>query len=96
LGADARHVAAASGVELLLDGASIPLAEGVDLELAARSGEEYELLVTVPHVLDTAVFQARFSLPLTEIGRVVAGAPGTVHIAGVPDSRLVGHDHFSS
>jgi thiamine monophosphate kinase len=72
------------------------LADGVDLELASRSGEEYELLVTAPHVLDTATFEARFRLPLTEIGRAVAGVPGAVHIAGVPDSHLAGHDHFSS
>jgi thiamine-monophosphate kinase len=96
LGADARHLATASGIELALDGASLPLADGVDLERAAQSGEEYELLVTAPHALDTAAFEARFRLPLTEIGRAVAGVPGAVHIAGVPDLHLAGHDHFSS
>ena len=96
LGADARHLAAASGVELAVEGARIPCADGVDAEGAARSGEEYELLVTVPHTLDAAEFETRFRLPLTEIGCVVAGVAGAVHIAGVPDSHLAGHDHFSA
>jgi thiamine-monophosphate kinase len=95
LAADARHLAAASGVELALDGAMIPCADGVDADSAVRSGEEYELLVTVPHELDRAAFEARFRIPLTDIGRAVASEPGIVHIAGVPDAHLVGHDHFS-
>jgi thiamine-monophosphate kinase len=96
LAADARHVAAASGVEIALDAERIPCAEGLGVELAVQSGEEYELLVTVPHMLDVSGFEARFHVPLTEIGRVVAGASGGVHIAGVSDARLTGHDHFSS
>ncbi|MGH7616770.1 MAG: thiamine-phosphate kinase [Gemmatimonadaceae bacterium] len=95
LAADARHVAAASGVVLELDGQRVPCVEGVDASAAVRSGEEYELLVTAPNALDAVAFEARFQLPLTEIGRVVAGQPGTVHIAGVPNSSLTGHDHFS-
>jgi thiamine-monophosphate kinase len=96
LAADARHLAAASGVELALDGATIPCVEGVNADAAVRSGEEYELLVTVPHDVDVSAFEARFRLSLTDIGRAVAGAPGIVHIAGVADSHLAGHDHFSS
>lgn len=95
LAADARHVAAASGVEIALDAQRIPCVEGVGVELAVQSGEEYELLVTVPHELDVRGFEARFHVPLTGIGHVVAGTPGVVHIPGVSDARLTGHDHFS-
>jgi thiamine monophosphate kinase len=60
-----------------------------------RSGEEYELLVTAPHALDGDEFESRFHLPLTEIGSAMVGTAGAVHIAGIPDSDLSGHDHFS-
>lgn len=95
LAADARHVAAASGVALALDGARIPCADGVAAVAALRSGEEYELLVTARHALDTAAFERRFHLPLSEIGSVVAGTAGGVHVTGVSDANLTGHDHFS-
>lgn len=96
LAADARHLAAASGVELRLDGARVPCVDGVEPGLAVQSGEEYELLLTAPPALDAAEFEARFRIPLTEIGHVVAGAAGAVHITGVPDSGLTGYDHFST
>ena len=95
LAADARHLATASGIAVSLESARLPLAAGVDAELAVRSGEEYELLVTAPHALDAKEFEARFRLALTEIGSVVAGAPGDVHIVGMPDLHIAGHDHFS-
>jgi thiamine-monophosphate kinase len=95
LAADARHVATASAVEIALDGTRIPCVDAIDAAAAVRSGEEYELLVTAPHELDATAFEARFRLPLSEIGRVVAGVPGTVQIAGLPDVHLAGHDHFS-
>ena len=96
LAADARHLATASGIALTLESAKLPLAAGVDADLAVQSGEEYELLVTAPHALDTTGFEARFRLSLTEIGEAVAGAPGSVEIVGMPHIRIVGHDHFSS
>jgi len=96
LAADARHLATASGVELSLDSARLPLARGVDAARAVRSGEEYELLVTAPHALDVTEFEKRFRLPLTEIGSAVAGVPGTVHIVGVPDAGIAGYDHFTT
>jgi thiamine-monophosphate kinase len=58
LGGDAGHLAAASGVELKIDAAALPIAVGVSevaeacgrdpLELAASAGEDYELLATIP------------------------------------------------
>ncbi len=95
LAADARHLATASGVALSLESARLPVAHGVDQTLAVQSGEEYELLVTAPHALDAKEFEARFRLPLTEIGSAVAGGAGDVHIVGMPHLHIAGHDHFS-
>jgi len=55
LASDARRLAEASGVKLVLDARVLPLAPGVDSpELAATGGEDYELLVcgpgSLPHV----------------------------------------------
>jgi len=96
LGADARHVAAASGVSLDLDGARIPCVDGVSVEIAVRSGEEYELLLAAPRPLDCVEFEARFGIPLTEIGRVGTGTAGTVRISGVAAANVGGWNHFSS
>ena len=68
---------------------------------AARSGEEYELLVTSPKPLDAARFAARFQLPLTEIGRAEALSVGQApEVVLTAQGRRVdlppGHDHFSS
>lgn len=93
---DASHVAAASQVrmELYLD--RLPLVPGVGPFDAARSGEEYELLVTSAIPIDTAAFHERFGVPLTEIGSVVEGAAGVVTlIDGAPvDFTKGGFDHF--
>lgn len=61
---DARRLAEASGVKIILDAGALPLAPGVDsVQLAATGGEDYELLVCGPG-----------SLPLlTWIGEVVEG-----------------------
>jgi thiamine-monophosphate kinase len=94
--ADASHIAAASGVriELYLD--RLPVIDGVGPFDAARSGEEYELLVTSTIPIDTDAFIARFGVPLTEIGAVVEGDPGVVTlIDGKPvDFSGSGFDHF--
>ena len=84
LALDALRLSRASGVIVELDLADIPIARGVaevaanatrdaDL-LAATGGEDYELIVTVaPQRLDAA--RRELEVPLTPIGRVVAGAP---------------------
>jgi len=94
--ADASHIAAASKVrmELYLD--RLPVVDGVGPFDAARSGEEYELLVTSTIPLDVGEFRERFGFPLTEIGAVVDGAPGVVTlIDGQPvDFSSGGFDHF--
>jgi len=95
--ADAGHLAAASGVRVVLDLASLPCLEGVSPESAASSGEEYELLVAFSTDArpDTRAFSERFGVPLTAVGRIVTG--GGVSLEGGDDrvALLSGHDHLS-
>ena len=94
--ADARHLGSASGVLISLDGSRIPCADGVEVELALQSGEEYELLVTAPAAIDSEAFERRFGIPLTEIGVVHDGSAGktNVDVSGVRVANAVGYDHF--
>jgi thiamine-monophosphate kinase len=83
LASDARRLAEAGGVRLVLDAASLPLAAGVSevahalsrdpAELAATGGEDFELCVCVAPG-DRAAAEA--AAPLTWIGTVEAGDPG--------------------
>jgi thiamine-monophosphate kinase len=105
LGGDAGHVAAASGVGLRIEAESLPVAEGVaevaeaagrePLELSAGSGEDYELLATVPpeRLEQASAAVAATGTNLTRIGEVVPdprtepdGRPA-VEIR-LPDGRL--------
>ena len=92
--ADLRHLAAASGVRIELDAGRVPCFADVGVEAALASGDEYELALTSAAPFDTAVFSRRFGVPLTEIGRVVAGEPG-VDVRGARVAAISGHDHFS-
>jgi thiamine-monophosphate kinase len=94
--ADASHIAAASRVRIELHLDRLPVMEGIGPFDAARSGEEYELLVTSTIPLDTDAFTNRFGIPLTEIGTVVNGPPGVVtFIDGKEvDFSGSGFDHF--
>ena len=94
--ADAAHVAAASNVRIAIDIGRVPRIEGVSAVEAARSGEEYELLVTSAIPLDCDAFSQRFGIPLTEIGSVVDGDPGVtvVENGAVVTEGLAGFDHF--
>lgn len=95
LAADLGHLAAASKVRLEVDLRAIPTFNGVEPLAAAASGEEYEVIVTAPRTLDTAVFTRQFGIPLTAIGRVEGGPPD---VALLEEGRRVavpsGHDHF--
>jgi thiamine-monophosphate kinase len=108
LGADAAHVAAASGVALALELERVPVAPAAIPEarrlglpperFAAESGEEYELLVTLPPAFEPAdvlAFQSVCSLSLTRVGDVVAGAGVQARLAGRPVA-LGGYDHVAS
>ena len=93
---DASHIAAASGVRIELHLDRVPIMEGVGPYDAARSGEEYELLVTSAIPLEEDVFLDRFGVPLTIIGQVVEGPTGVAtFIDGQPvDFSTGGFDHF--
>jgi thiamine-monophosphate kinase len=84
LGADAGHLASASGRRLEIDLGRVPVAPGVAeiaggdeaaLELAASGGEDFELLVAIPRErLDGArEALAETDTKLTEIGYVTEG-----------------------
>lgn len=83
LAGDVSHVAVASGVAALLDRGSIPVhsalaSEGADeaLRLAVSGGEDYELLFAAAEGAverHREAFAGELGVPLTRVGRVVAG-----------------------
>ena len=97
--ADVRHLAAASRVDAVLELDAIPVASGVSPLEAARSGEEYELVIVAPVAIDQHAFAREFGVPLTHLGSM------SEPIGGEPAVRLrshgsfvdlpPGHDHFS-
>ena len=90
LATDARHVAERSGVELRVRLADVPRAPGVDAEQAASSGDDYELLVTVPPAQRaTAEAAARLSW----IGEASAGSGLVLLGPDGPVSGLSGYEH---
>ncbi|MBX3147525.1 MAG: thiamine-phosphate kinase [Gemmatimonadales bacterium] len=102
LAGDLGHLAAASGVALEVDLDGLPvdpslgeiagLCGEVPQLFAAVGGEDYELLVTLPLGFDAAGGLPDH-LPLTRIGRVMAGSGVSLRLAGRP-VRLDGFDHF--
>ncbi len=107
LGADAAHLAAASGVALALELERVPIAAPAvpaagraglpPARFAAESGEEYELLVALPGSFaaeDARAFQSIAAWPLTRVGEVRAGAGVQATLGGVPVA-LAGYDHFA-
>jgi thiamine-monophosphate kinase len=107
LGADASHLAAASGVAVALDlervpmAASVPAAAGLagvtSQQFAAESGEDYELLVALPATFaaeDALNFQSDVGLPLTRVGEVRPGAGVDATLDG-KRVALDGFDHFA-
>jgi thiamine-monophosphate kinase len=108
LGADAGHVAEASGVGLEIALARVPLQPGVAevaaaletdaIELAASGGEDYELLATLPpDRIGPAESRVQATgVALTQIGRVVTG-PGVVLRAADGSARKPsGFDQLAS
>ncbi|MEP7176025.1 MAG: thiamine-phosphate kinase [Gemmatimonadales bacterium] len=108
LGADARHVAAASGVAVALDLDRVPLAPPAVAEarrlgvpaarFAAEGGEEYELLVALPpgfEAEDARAFEGVCGVALTRVGETRAGAGVHAELDGAAIT-LAGFDHFAS
>jgi thiamine-monophosphate kinase len=97
LARDAGHIASASGVELTIQLDSIPLADGIaDAKFAAGSGEEYELLATLPaNQLDAArAAVAETGTTLTAIGQVAEGSEVRLLDVGGTRVEIRGFDHF--
>lgn len=86
--ADLGHICELSGVGIDVDASAIPVASAVKnfmsamgdkskgLHLALSAGDDYELLLTVPAAQQELLQQkaAEIAVPLTRIGRVVAGS----------------------
>jgi thiamine-monophosphate kinase len=103
LAADAQHLAAASEVGIEINLEQIPCWEAVDATAAVASGEEFELLCTMPPAFGDAnvsAFRAETGLQLTRIGTCMRGAGG--RRGGVrlldhnkPVPLPAGYDHFA-
>jgi thiamine-monophosphate kinase len=106
LGADAGHVAAASGARLEIDLGRLPVQEGVEeiagsaegaIRLAASGGEDFELLVCLPAGSLPAASEAvsEAGTALTEIGRVGEGSGVALLLPGGAELEPGGFDHLS-
>jgi thiamine-monophosphate kinase len=97
LAGDAGQLAAASGVAVAIELERVPCRPGVAPLAAARSGEEYELLVAMPRRFGTAgarAFGRATGLPLTRIGACAAGRGVRMTDDGRPITPPAGFDHF--
>ncbi len=106
LGAEAEHLAAASGVGIEIEVGRVPRGEGVSEiaaaagrdpdELVASGGEDYELLCAIPRaaLADCRAAVERTGTELHEIGRVVSGGSVRLRLPGGRSIPVGGHDHF--
>lgn len=105
LGADAEHLAAASGLGIEIELERVPAGTGVrevaaaagrdHHELVAGGGEDYELLCAVPRsaLEECARAVRRSGSTLTEIGRFVTGGSVRLRLPGGRSVPPAGHDH---
>jgi thiamine-monophosphate kinase len=106
LAGDIRHLAAASSVAARVDLARLPLHPGVlsmaeqvgedPAAFAAQGGEDYELLVALPHDFPAPLverFESETGVPITRIGQIEAGEGVELSLAGHP-LTIAGYDHF--
>lgn len=101
--ADAQHLAAASQVGIEINLERIPCWEGVDAMAAAASGEEFELLLTMPPAFGDAgasAFRAETGVQLSRIGTCLRGAGGRRGGVRLLDHNKAvplppGYDHFA-
>lgn len=106
LGADAGHLAAASGLGIEIELERVPVAVGVaevaeaagrdHAELVVSGGEDYELLCAVPRLAlaDCVAAVKECDKRLTEIGRFTDGGPVRVRLPGGRSVPAEGHDHL--
>jgi thiamine-monophosphate kinase len=108
LGGDARHLAQASGIRLLIGAAKLPLAAGVadvaaasgrdPLELAVGGGEDYELLAALPPERFTRAAGAlseTSGLGLTAIGEAIVGEGVEIRLPGGGILEPAGFDQLA-
>ena len=104
LSSDAQHLSAASGVGIEIHLERIPCWEGVEPMAAVASGEEFELLVTMPPTFGDAsasAFRGDTGVELSRIGtclRSTGGRRGGVRLldGNTPVHLPQGYDHFAS
>jgi thiamine-monophosphate kinase len=106
LGADAAHLAAASGVGIRLSLETVPVAAAAIEEarrlnlpvqqFAAEGGDDYELLVALPPEFDESgvrQFESAAAVALTRVGTVERGNGVRAELLGRV-LELRGYDHF--
>jgi thiamine-monophosphate kinase len=104
LAGDARHLAAASELSLVIDLDSLPVAPEAEQEarrlgltpqqFAAEGGEDYELLVALPPSFAAANdFARECGIPLTCIGETSEGSGVRFDLSG-HSIELTGFNHF--
>ncbi len=106
LGAEAEHLAAASGVGIEIEVDRVQRGEGVAEvaaaagrdpdELMVSGGEDYELLCAIPRaaLADCRAAVAHTGTDLHEIGRVVPGGSVRLRLPGGRSIPAGGHDHL--
>jgi thiamine-monophosphate kinase len=106
LGGDARHVAAASGVRILVDLERVHVQPGVaevaraastdPLELIAGGGEDYELLATLPpdRLESARAAVERSGDSLTAIGEIIRGTGVMLRLADGSERDAAGFDQL--
>ena len=104
IGADAGHVAAASGVRIEIEAGRLPLARGLiklvggseaALPLVLSGGEDYELLATLPAgALDQVRAELGEGPGITEIGQVLDGEGAAVLGLDGEELEAGGFDHM--
>jgi len=107
LAGDSAHLAVASGVQIVLEAAAIPVAPiavqvlGPEdaLQAAIHGGEDYELCFAAgPDAVDPSYFQEHFGLEITRVGHVREGYGTWIDRGGNEPEPLMrsGFDHYAA
>lgn len=97
--ADLGHILEQSGQAARLRIPGLPAA-GLERDCLLAGGDDYELAFTAPASRDSriAALAAELGLPLTRIGDIVAGTPGSISLSDDAGSDITparhGYEHF--